>query len=329
MLNRFKNIKLHKKTVILALLLVLVLLLLFFAVRLLVLSNKISFEYVDEEVPEIDPAYAAGQGIVFPSIEPVYRDDIVNILFLGTDFQLSEEERGRCDSNMLCSLNTRTGDIKLVSFERGIGVPVPGRGSDLLTHAYHWGGSALSQSIISSMFSVDVKGYVQVDFDSFAAIISVLGGVDVELTEVEAQALNGAIPTQVWAWAEVHEGWNHLGGHDTLQYCRLRSIDSDWNRQRRQRTVLEQVQKKCRGMSPTKLLNLAEEILPMIHTNLSKDEVTRLILKLPVLLRGEVTQLQVPDKNGFEGTIRCIPDYEAKKIANFLYDTDYELITPY
>ena len=67
----------------------------------------------------------------------------------------------------------------------------------------------------------------------------------------------------------------------------------------------------------------------MIHTNLSKDEVTRLILKLPVLLRGEVTQLQVPDKNGFEGTIRCIPDYEAKKIANFLYDTDYELITPY
>ena len=82
-------------------------------------------------------------------------------------------------------------------------------------------------------------------------------------------------------------------------------------------------------MSPGKMMSLAEEILPLIHTNLSKEEVTKLILKLPVLLRGEVSQLQVPDKNGHEGTIRCIPDYEAKKIANFLYDAGYELNSPY
>ena len=228
-----------KKFVIWAFAIVIILVLLFFVCRLIMLIGRISYEPADEELPVIDSAYAAGYGIIFPSIEPAQDSDIVNILFLGTDYQLSAEERGRSDSNMLCSLNTRSGDIKLVSFERGIGVPVPGRGTDLLTHAYHWGGAALSQSIISQMFSIDVKGYVQVDFGSFASIVDAIGGVDVELTELEAQALSGAISTQVWAWGDVHEGWNHLGGHDTLQYCRLRSIDSDWNRQRRQRTVLE------------------------------------------------------------------------------------------
>ena len=42
-----------------------------------------------------------------------------------------------------------------------------------------------------------------------------------------------------------------------------------------------------------------------------------------------MTQLQVPDPNGHEGTIRCVPEYEAKKIANFLYDAGYDITSPY
>ena len=66
-----------------------------------------------------------------------------------------------------------------------------------------------------------------------------------------------------------------------------------------------------------------------IHTNLSKRDVKTIVRALPKLMRGEVSQLQVPDKNGQYGTIRCIPDYEARKIANFLYDAGYELNSPY
>ena len=146
---------------------------------------------------------------------------------------------------------------------------------------------------------------------------------------MEAKALNGAIATNVWAWVEVHEGMNHLCGHDALEYCRLRSIDSDWHRQMRQRNVLEQIQKSCRKMSPLALARLASKVLPMVHTNLSREDVVAIIRALPKLMRGDVEQLQVPDKNGSYGTIRCIPDYEAKKIANFLYDAGYELISPY
>lgn len=324
------NIKaLPKKRIILIAVGIIILIVMVYIVRLFMLSSKISYEEEGEELPVIEPSFAATQGIIFPKEEMIQDPKIINILFLGTDYQVNKEERGRADSNMLCSFNTSSGQIKLVSFERGIGVPIPGRGSDLLTHAYHWGGALLSQSIITSMFNVDIKAYVQVDFQSFADIVDAVGGVDIELTELEARALSGAIPTQVWAWGDVHEGWNHLGGHDTLQYCRLRSIDSDWNRQRRQRTVLEQIQKKCRKMTFGKLVNLAEEIMPMIHTNLSQKDVYKLMLCLPKLLRGSVSQLQVPDKNFQSGYIRCIPDYEAKKIANYLYGAEYELSNPY
>ncbi len=314
--------------VILAALLLLILLLGLLLVNLGI--GRLGYEADETEPVTIDPAYAAGIGIRFPDIEPNRKPGIINVLFLGTDFAIGEDgSRGRADSNMLCSLNTRSGEIKLVSFERGIGVPVPGRGSDILTHAYQWGGPGLSQSIISQMFSVAVDGYAQVDFGSFADVIDAIGGVDVELTEMEAKALNGAIATNVWTWAEVHEGMNHLWGHDALEYCRLRSIDSDWHRQMRQRNVLEQIQKSCRKMSPLALVRLANKVLPMIHTNLSKRDVKTIVRALPKLMRGEVSQLQVPDKNGSYGTIRCVPDYEARKIANFLYNTDYELKSPY
>ena len=315
-----------------AVILAAVLLLLFLVGLLLVnlMIGRISYEPDAAEPVTIDRAYAAGSGIYFPDIEPVRKPGVINVLFLGTDFAVGVDgNRGRADSNMLCSLDTRSGVIRLVSFERGIGVPVPGRGSDLLTHAYHWGGPELSQSIIAQMFAVEVDGYAQVDFSSFADVIDAIGGVDVELTEMEAKALNGAIATNVWAWGEVHEGMNHLCGHDVLEYCRLRSIDSDWNRQMRQRKVLEQIQKSCRKMSPLQLVKLAGEVLPLVHTNLSRSDVKTILRALPKLMRGDVGQLQVPDKNGGHGVIRCIPDYEARKIANFLYDAGYELKSPY
>lgn len=320
--------RIRAAAVLLAALLLLLLLIILLLVNVEI--GRIGYEADETEPVTIDPAYAAGNGIYFPDIEAIRKPGVINILFLGTDFAVGAEgTRGRADSNMLCSLNTRSGEIRLVSFERGIGVPVPGRGSDLLTHAYQWGGPELSRSIISQMFAVAVDGYAQVDFSSFAGIIDAIGGVDVELTEMEARALNGAIATNVWTWVEVHEGMNHLGGHDALEYCRLRSIDSDWHRQMRQRNVLEQIQKACRKMSLLRLLKLADEVLPLVHTDLSREDVKTILRALPKLMRGDVAQLQVPDKNGSHGTIRCVPAYEARKIANFLYDAGYELKSPY
>ncbi len=282
-------------------------------------------------VPTISAKEAEEAGIALPSGEVTEDKHVTNILFLGTDKRIpNTSDPGRADSTMLCSINTKTGDVKLVSFERGISVPIPGMGSDLLTHAYHWGGANLSQSLIEQLFLLDLAGYAQVDFDTFPQIIDAIGGVDVELTEIEAAALNGNWRTNARTEAEMQKGVNHLNGKDALAYCRLRYPDDDWARQSRQRKCLEAALKQVRKLGLKDLNSLADTVLPLVHTNLSKTEIASLLLASPkIISSGTVGQMQVPDKNYNNGIIKCNFDYESKKISNFIYGTDYDISCPY
>ena len=271
-----------------------------------------------KEVKEKITEEAITQSIALPQGNAESTADIVNVLLLGTDIRVpGTEDPGRADSTMLCSLNMKTGDVKLISFERGIYVPIPDMGQDLLTHAYHWGGAALSQSIIEQCFLLDVAGYAQVDFNNFKLVIDTIGGVDIELTESEAAALR--LPT----------GLNHLNGAQALSYCRLRSVDSDWERQQRQRTTIAAALKQVRSLSLPELDSTMNTLLPLIHTNLSKTQISRLMLNAPKFIQGDVSQLQVPDRNWNDGYIKCDFDYEHKKITNFIYGTDYDITSPY
>ena len=44
---------------------------------------------------------------------------------------------------MMLSVDSRKNTWKLVSFERGVGVSIPNRGDDWLTHTYAYGGANL------------------------------------------------------------------------------------------------------------------------------------------------------------------------------------------
>ena len=295
--------------------------------------NRISYDHLSNmeatPVPTIDVEAAAAEGIILPKGEANAAEKVVNILLLGTDLRLpGTSDPGRADSTMLCSLNLTTGEVKLVSFERGIFVPIPEREADLLTHAYHWGGAELSQSIIEQCFLLDLAGYAQVDVERFVEIIDAIGGVDIELTGVEAYVLNGRRGSEQSENA-LHEGINHLNGSKALAYCRLRSTDDDWKRQQRQRNTIKACLAQLKTLSVREVDQLANIVLPMIHTNLSKGQIASLLLNAPKFIRGEVSQLQVPDRNMTNFYIKCDFDYESKKISNFIYETDYELNCPY
>lgn len=58
-------------------------------------------------------------------------------------------------------------------------------------------------------------------------------------------------------------------------------------------------------------------LLPLIHTNLTKAEIGRLMLNAPKFVKGNVEQLQVPDENWTNGYIKCDFDYEHKKDHQF------------
>lgn len=291
--------------------------------------------------PELESTGEERSDIEFemPTEEKAEDGGIVNILLLGTDLRIpNSSDPGRADCNMLCSINKGTGEIKLVSFERGIFVPIPqnlmpyGGTSDLLTHAFHWGGPDLSQSIISTCFNIELAGYAQVDFDTFADVVDEIGGIDIELTQTESDALNRYRYTNTQSLDRtVEPGVNHLNGYETLQYCRLRFTDDDWVRQNRQRNAVTACFNKIKTLNLLELNSLADRVLPHINTNLSKQQITGLLFAAPKILSGPgIATLQVPDKNMTETRyIECNFDYESKKISNFIYGTEYELKCPY
>ena len=91
--------------------------------------------------------------------------NIVNILLLGTDMKIpGTNDPGRCDCTMICSLNKATGEVKLIGFERAIGVPIPGYEDELLTYAYQYGAGPFMVETIEKCFNVDLAGYVHVGF---------------------------------------------------------------------------------------------------------------------------------------------------------------------
>ena len=284
------------------------------------LLNRLSFDRggestVSEPVESADSTQTDKQPILSDEIthissgtkaegKVIKEKNVINILLIGSDYRIPyTSDPGRADVTMLCSLNKKTGSIKLVSFERGIMVEVPEVGTDLLTHSFHWGGAELTTNIVREYVLLDIAGYAHVDFDSFSALVDAVGGVDITLTDAEAWALNRP------------SGLNHLDGAAALSYCRLRSIDSNWQRIARQRTTVQAILDRVKNMGLTELDRLSQTILPLIHTDLSKAEITSILMNAPKFLGVTAEQMTVPDNNDQH----CDFQYESDRLKSFLY----------
>lgn len=229
-------------------------------------------------------------------------DHVINILLIGTDDAGSGfSTNARGDTCMLFSVNT-AGDhpvISLVSFERGMGVPIlEGQYEgqwDWLTHTFRYGGAELMLKEIQYCFGLDVDYYVRVNFHSFIAGIDAIGGVDVYLDEAEASYLiNGAK-------YDVTVGMNHLNGSQALSYARLREIDSDWQRIQRQREVIESAINQLRKMDLADADALINDLLGLVRTNMDEQIITELLLLLPSLPSATVQQMTIPQAGTYGG----------------------------
>ena len=221
------------------------------------------------------------------------------------------DDIGRGDVTMLCSLNKKTGAVKLASFERGTGVPWEGHEWLMLTSFYRFNGPAATTKVLGECFQIDFDAYAHVDFDSFREIIDTIGGVDVELTAGEADKLG--LP---------YGGMNHLNGKQALAFCRLRSIDSNWERTGRQRRTIQAVLTKAKTLSLTDLNDLADSVLSMIDTDLDNETIIGLMMSLGKFAGKTADQLMVPDRDhilpGGMGYNKADFDYEAERIRVFL-----------
>lgn len=269
---------------------------------------------------QVDP-----QGI--PSGE-IYKDEnVLNVLILGTDERTKDfSDNARSDSMMLLSINKKDHTAKLVSLERGMGVPIlegPYKGQyDWLTHCFRYGGADLVMEEVRECFRVDVDHFVRVNFTSVEYIVDLIGGIDVNLTAEEAVYLNSVPGTNV------HAGVSHLNGKTALSYARTREIDSDWQRVKRQQTVVQACADKVKNASASTLNELLNQILPMIQTNFTQSEIAKLMLIAPEFLGVEFERMTIPEHGtyggmtGMGGRKMFAPDFaeNARILREFLYN---------
>lgn len=261
--------------------------------------------------------------------EAVFADDnVINILLLGTDMKIpGTEDPGRCDMTMICSLNKSTGDIKLVGFERTIGVPVPGYEDEMLSYVFQYGGGEFMQETINKCFLVDIAGYVHVSYEMFPRVIDALGGIDVELDQSEVYYMSEYLAYDP-AKETLHTGLCHLNGTAAYSFCRLRDPDDDWGRQERLREAVSAMVGKLKTMSIKDMNKMADTVLPMVSTNLTKSEIKSMMTLAPKFINAEITQLMIPEQEGSwtyvtgRGAHMLGCDYQAcaKEIKDFLYN---------
>lgn len=233
--------------------------------------------------------------------------NITNIMLVGQNYR-EDEPNKLSDTMLLCSINRETNTLTMVSFLRDLYVPLPayaghsgGRNRINVCYALGstWkrsseGGMEMLAKCIEQNFGVHVDHTIEVSFDTFAEIINAMDGVDVVLTQEEAEYLTD----HVGYVGSFQEGENALMGYDALAYARIRKIDGDRQRAARQRTIVSSLIEKCRKMGLLELHDLATQILPLIITDMTSAEITDYLWELiPMVKDIKLASLTIPVDN--------------------------------
>ncbi len=237
--------------------------------------------------------------------------NVVNILLVGIDTRSTNMEEGaRGDVQMIVSINTDDGSIKLTSILRDLYVTLPGyKSKNRINAAYSFGGGALAMRTINHNFDMNIQYYVAINFYGLASIIDSLGGVDIELTKAEARAINTYIKkhpprydnqdksTYTRQPLEQKAGVQHLDGIQAVMYARVRSIDNDFSRTARQRHLMEVLLGQVvQDMDVNKLFKLLQTCLPYAATNMSAETMVKLamgVLRSGILERAKAGDVLV------------------------------------
>ena len=230
---------------------------------------------------------------------PMSAEDIINILVVGQAAR--DGETGKmADTTMLVSINTYTEEVTVFSILRDSLVNLPaykglkgGKNKFTMCYAlgYQQNGTAgameMTNICLKDNFGIEVDYNVEVSFDGFIRMIDYLNGVELELTEAEANYLN---KDTLYVQRTIEPGVQVLQGMEALSYARMRKAagdgESDIKRTARQRKLVASLLEKFRYMSISELNGWIDELLPMVTTTMKPADVTALAAKILPMVRN-------------------------------------------
>lgn len=219
--------------------------------------------------------------------------DLVNIMLLGVDSELTGDNVDRTDTMIIVSINRTTNTVSMLSLPRDLFVYIPGWTMQRLNLAFThgeqvgWtgGGFGLLRQTIFYNFGINVHYYIEVKLSGFKQIIDTLGGVNltVDCAIQDRELIGAEPPTQAKGpddkgYYVLPIGAYTLNGDGALWYARSRHSSSDFDRGRRQQQLLRAILRAARANGQiTKLPELWSQLTEVVQTDLKFEDMLGLL----------------------------------------------------
>ncbi len=225
------------------------------------------------------------------------------VAVFGVDSRDGGVGRGtNADVQLICNVDMATGDVTLVSVYRDTYLKT---GSSTryakINEAYALGGPEQAVAALNSNLDLNIENYVTFNWKAVADTIDMLGGVDIDITDKEFYYMNAYIhETSVKADINAENpaanyiskaGYQHLNGVQAVAYARLRYMDNDFERTRRQREVISQCLDKAKKADLATLTSIIDTVLPQVAFNIDTADIVE-------LAKG-VSRYNIKDSAGF------------------------------
>ena len=245
---------------------------------------------------------------------------IINIAIFGMSVsQVYGIDTDRSDMNLIVSIDQDNNRICLTSILRDSKVPIEGHDPQKINAAYKYGGATLAIKTLNQNFHMNIANYITVNFESLLEIVDYFGGVEIELTEEEAEYIGGGLTA----------GKHLLDGATALKYASIRYIDSDFYRASRQQTVILALLQKVAKLPKTSYPEAVNKLMSTLESSMTANELLALIECIDISTVQVVTNT-IPDKDyetdlwgGIDSTGSWVYEYDieeaAKRIHRIIY----------
>ena len=208
---------------------------------------------------EPEPSAVGGE-VPNVSVPPWDGKQQLNILLIGTD-QRPREGTYNTDTLIVVSIDPLTKQVAMFSLPRDtVDVPVPSgpaqqafgatytkkinawftsvrNRADLFPGTDRTRGYNGLKAIIGNLYGLDVRYFVEVNFEGFKSVVDAVGGVTIN---VQIPVVDDRYPGDSGGLERIYipSGIQHMDGAQALRYARSRHTSTDFDRGQRQQRVL-------------------------------------------------------------------------------------------
>lgn len=229
--------------------------------------------------------------------EGAEKEGYTTIALFGGDSREGELEAGtHADTIMIVSIDNESKEVKISSVYRDLIIKRPDGKLGKANSAYFYGGPKEAINMLNQNFDLDIEDYVTVDFSAMADVVDLLGGIEIDVTDAEAEEINRHIDGTAEAVGKkakhMKGGLQTLDGVQAVTYARIRkNVGGDYARTGRQRIVIQKLAEKVKETDLTTLNNIIDTVFSQISTSFTMKEI--------ISLASGVLQYELGEANGF------------------------------